>query len=75
MGTALALGEKETRPLPRTFLETKLCLGMYVDLQDYFMGKGLPFTYQVLALRKKVDLPKVFGTCNQWDDHRFRQLI
>ena len=64
MGTALALGERDPRPPPKTFLETKLCLGTYTALQDVFLGNGLPFVDKVLALRKTMDLPKVFGTHN-----------
>ena len=75
MGTELALGERDPRPPPRNFLETKLCLGIYAALQDYFLGEGLPFVDQVLALRKTMNLPKVFGTRNQWDDHMCRNLI
>ena len=53
MGKALALGERDPRPPPTTFLETKLCLGNYAALKDDLMGKGSPFAYQVLALIKK----------------------
>ena len=72
MGTELALGERYPRPPPTTFLETKLCLGTYASLQDAFMGEGFPFADQVLSLRKTMDLTKVFGTRNHWDDHRCR---
>ena len=53
MGTALSLGERYPRPPPTTLLETKLFLGTYATLQDAFLGKGLPFADQVLALLKK----------------------
>ena len=75
MGTALALGEQDPRPSPTTFLETKLCLGTYAALQDAFLGECLPFADQVMSLRKTMDMPKVFGIHDQWDDHRCRQLI
>ena len=52
MGTIIALGERDPHPPPTTFLETKLCLGTYAALQDPFLGEGLPFVDQVLALRK-----------------------
>ena len=75
MGTALSLGERYPRPPPTTLLETKLFLGTYATLQDAFLGKGLPFVYQVLALIKTMDLPNLFSTRDQWDDNRCRQLI
>ena len=75
MGMALALGERDPHPPPTTFLETKLCLRTYAALQDVFLGEGSPFVDQVLALRKTMDLPKVFGDRDQWDDHRFRRII
>ena len=71
----LALGKRDPCQPTTTFLETKLCLGTYAALQEKFMGKGSPFADQVLSLRKTMDIPKVFGTCNRWDDHRCRQLI
>ena len=75
MGTALALGEREPRPPPTTFLETKLCLGTYAALQGAWLGKCSAFTDQVLALQKTMDLPNVFGTRDQWYNHSFRKLI
>ena len=75
MGMALALGEGDPCPPSTTFLETKICLGNYSALQDSFLGEGLSFVDEVLALIKTMDLPKVFGTRNQWDDHRCRQII
>ena len=39
------------------------------------LGEILPFADLVLALRKTMDPPKLFGTRNQWDGHRCRQLI
>ena len=75
MVTALALVEQYPRPPPTTFLETKLYLRTYADLQDALLAEGSPCTDQILALIKTMDMQKVFGTRNQWDDHRFRQLI
>ena len=75
MSTALALDDRDPRPPPTTFLETQLCLGTYAALQDVLLGEYSPFTNQVLALRKTMDLPKVFGTRDQWDDHWCRQLV
>ena len=75
MGTALAFGERDPRPPPTTLLETKLYLETYSDLKNALLGEGSPFSDQVLALQKTMDLPKLFGTCNQWYDHRCRQLI
>ena len=75
MGTALALGEQDPRPPPTTFLETKLCLGNYASLQYNLLGEGSPFADQVLALIIIKDLPKVFGTRDQWYDYRCRHLI
>ena len=53
MGTSLALGDKDPRPPPTTFSETKLFLGTYAALQDALLGEGLPFEDQVLALKKQ----------------------
>ena len=64
MGTALELGKRDSCPPLITFLETKLCFGSYASIQDALLGKVLPFTDQVLILRKTMDLPKVFGTCD-----------
>ena len=72
---ALAFGEQDPRPPPTTFLVTKLCLGTYAALHDALLGKIFPFADQVLSLRKKMDLTKVFGTLDQWGDHRCRQII
>ena len=72
---ALALGERDPCSPPTIFLETKICLGTYAALQDAFLGKGLPFVDQVLALIKTMDLPNLFSTRDQWDDNRCRQLI
>ena len=75
MGTALALGKRDSHPPPTTLLETKLCLLTYVALQDTFLGEVLSFTDQVLELRKTMDMPKIFGTRDQWYNHRCRQLV
>ena len=75
MDTELLLGERDPCPPLTFFLETKLFLGTYASLHDAFLGKGLPFADQILALRKTMDIPNVFGSRNKWDYHRDRQLI